>query len=298
MKIAQPPRPLDSAQGNLSKQAKVFDKVYTEEDQILPRGLLTSTDLYRAHTTDQVYMLANGLRSNGFGTTGKDVLAHAMDSCAAMYAAARAALTHKVAFAPASGFHHAGHDYCGGFCTFNGLLVAALKLRREGKVSRVTILDGDGHYGDGTQDIIDRLKLGGFINHVSLDKGSVQGSHWDAQERIARALARKTDLVLYQAGADAHKDDPFGAGYLTDEEWVARDLSVFAGCESAGIPVAWNLAGGYHKDKTISLHMSTFASALQVFEPNRRPCGLGDGSGTSERPSPVPSARAEGGPAL
>lgn len=303
MRIAQAPRPLPSPNGNLAKQyllvSKVYDPVY---DILLPRGTITSTDLRRAHSDDHVNLLAHGYRDNGFGSIDRAVLAHAMDSVAAMYAASRAAAgapgPQGVAFAPASGFHHAGHNYCGGFCTFNGLMVAALKLRSEGRVKHVTIIDGDGHYGDGTQDIICTLGLEGFINHVSLGHGPTHGSHWAAQERIAAALAAKTDLVMYQAGADAHKDDPFASGYLTDDEWVARDLTVFQGCRDAGIPVAWNLAGGYNGAKTLALHRSTFASALQVFEPNRQTYELCGPSDTSEAPSPAPSDRAEGGPAL
>jgi len=65
-------------------------------------------------------------------------------------AAARTALTEKISGALASGFHHAGPDRGEGFCTFNGLVVAAEALRAEGKIPTAAVLDLDLHYGNGT----------------------------------------------------------------------------------------------------------------------------------------------------
>ena len=35
----------------------------------------------------------------------------------------------RVAVSPTSGFHHAGYDFGGGFCTFNGLMIAAIHVQ-------------------------------------------------------------------------------------------------------------------------------------------------------------------------
>jgi len=48
--------------------------------------------------------------------------------------------------------HHAGRDYCGGFCYLNNAAIAAEQLRLTG-AGRVAILDVDYHHGNGTQDI-------------------------------------------------------------------------------------------------------------------------------------------------
>lgn len=48
--------------------------------------------------------------------------------------------------------HHAGPDYCGGFCYLNNAALAAQHLVMAGK-TRVAILDLDYHHGNGTQDI-------------------------------------------------------------------------------------------------------------------------------------------------
>jgi acetoin utilization deacetylase AcuC-like enzyme len=53
--------------------------------------------------------------------------------------------------------HHAGADYCGGFCFLNNAALAAQHLLDDG-LQRVAILDIDYHHGNGTQDIFYRRK--------------------------------------------------------------------------------------------------------------------------------------------
>ena len=54
----------------------------------------------------------------------------------------------------------------------------------------------------------------------------------------------RCSVLLYQAGADPHIDDPLG-GALTSSQLARRDTIVFDGCRVLGLPIAWNLAGGY-----------------------------------------------------
>ena len=57
-----------------------------------------------------------------------------------MIAAMQHVLEHGgFACSPTSGFHHAGRDYASGFCTFNGLAVAAIMGAMQG--AKVGILD-------------------------------------------------------------------------------------------------------------------------------------------------------------
>jgi acetoin utilization deacetylase AcuC-like enzyme len=74
------------------------------------------------------------------------------------------------------------------------------------------------------------------------------------------------DLLLYQAGADPHVDDPLG-GWLTTAQLRERDRRVFSGCRAAGLPVAWNLAGGYQSplSKVIAIHDHTMLECLAAF---------------------------------
>ena len=144
-------------------------------------------------------------------------------------------------------------------------MVAAMMARR--RAPRIGILDCDYHYGDGTQDIIDRLAL---EHVVHLTTGALPRPY-DPEKFLAglpRALAdMKADLLLYQAGADAHVDDPLG-GWMNTEQMRRRDRIVFRYCREAGLPVVWNLAGGYQEDlqKVLDLHHATMEECLNAFE--------------------------------
>ena len=189
-----------------------------------------------------------------------------------MLSAAREALKNKIgAIAPCSGFHHAGYDFAGGYCTFNGLMVTAAVLLAEGKAHKVGILDFDQHWGNGTQDIIDRLHLGNEVVHYSPSEYSRPAKAEAFLAAIPKILERFAgcDLVLYQAGADPHIDDPLG-GWLTTEQLYRRDRAVFEGLKHLGIPVAWNLAGGYQHDEdggirpVLDIHDNTMVAFVEA----------------------------------
>ncbi len=233
---------------------------------------VTRDELRLAHEPRFVDEVFAGTEPNGFGNCDPAVAASTLFTCGAMLAAAREAIgNRRVAVAPVSGFHHANHGFAQAFCTFNGLMVAAVALRRSGAARRVGILDCDHHYGDGTDDIIGEL-----------------GADWVAHESVARRYRRPEhaarffagladtvrsfagcDVLLYQAGADPHVDDPLG-GWLTTAELAERDRIVFATAAAIGLPVAWNLAGGYQRDAdggisaVLEIHRNTLLACAGV----------------------------------
>lgn len=152
----------------------------------------------------------------------------------------------KVIFAPTSGFHHAGYGYAWGFCTFNGLVAAALSLK-----GKVLILDGDQHFGDGTTDIINRLDLQDRITNYSI-------TAWNDIPDF-----KGYDHIIYQAGADAHYLD---GGYLNDDTWIKRDKLVFEQAKKLDIPITVTFAGGYSSlSKVVELHLSTYWTAYEIY---------------------------------
>ncbi len=224
---------------------------------------------------DRVYVreVLAGKTANGFGNRKPQVTASLPFTTGSMLAAASAALDNGlVACAPVSGFHHAGYSSGGGFCTFNGLVVAAMALKQEGRVSRVGILDLDQHWGDGTHDIIRRLDLCWILHH-SAGREAPDASQ---SQRYLRELPdlvssfRACDLLLYQAGADAHVNDPLG-GWMTSEQLAERDRIVFTVAKEIGVPVSWNLAGGYQRDAqggiepVLAIHRRTMLACADVF---------------------------------
>jgi acetoin utilization deacetylase AcuC-like enzyme len=234
---------------------------------------VTPEQLSLAHDAEFVRDVLACQRENGFGNRSREVAATLPFTSGAMLAAARYALTNgSVGVAPCSGFHHAGWSSAGGFCTFNGLMVTAAVLHAEG-ARRIGILDCDQHYGNGTQDIIRRLGAQSWVHHVT--SGATFGAPEHVQPffgSLERWLGEFSDcdVVLYQAGADPHLDDPLG-GWLTTAQLRERDARVFSGLQAAGVPVAWNLAGGYQRDAAggispvLRIHDHTLLECARVY---------------------------------
>lgn len=229
-----------------------------------------------AHDWEYVQNILTCKEDNGFGERSADVAASLPWTVGAMMDAARHALEHRVnTCAPVSGFHHAGYESACGFCTFNGLMIAALHLLKAG-ARRIGILDCDMHYGNGTDDILDRVYPNDGAVRASVgadgcreDRGSpilhyTFGEHYEGMTQNPSTRRRGAehfllhlpeivesmkdcDIILYQAGADPHVDDPYG-GLLTDEQLATRDHIVFTTARYMGVPVCWDLAGGYRKD--------------------------------------------------
>jgi acetoin utilization deacetylase AcuC-like enzyme len=235
---------------------------------------VTVEEFARAHDEAFVRGVLEGRVENGFGSRSKTVAASLPWTSGAMRSAARHAWKHGgVALAPCSGFHHAAWGNVAGFCTFNGLMVTATALKAEG-ARRVGILDFDMHYGDGTDDIIDHLEAASWVTHFTAGRtyrSPSQASAFFARlPEILRSMA-ECDVVLYQAGADPHVDDPLG-GWLTTAQLAERDARVFEGFKELGVPVAWNLAGGYQREKdgsipkVLEIHDNTLRACARVFD--------------------------------
>ncbi|MDP4302963.1 arginase family protein [Leptothrix discophora] len=244
--------------------------------EIHPPPPVSVDDFKRAHAHDHVDGVLSGTRRNGFRNNSLAVAATLPYTSGAMLAAARAAIQNRqVAVAPCSGFHHANFDECAGYCTFNGLMVTALALHEAGEISRIGILDFDEHYGDGTDDIIGRLGID-WIRHYSAGKeeGGTPAHAKEFLDRIPSIVSRMSDcdVVLYQAGADPHIDDPLG-GWLTTEQLKVRDQLVFRTSREVKLPIAWNLAGGYQKPlrKVLDIHDNTMKVCIESFIDSQRP---------------------------
>ena len=232
---------------------------------------LSVDDLCLAHERKYVESVLSCRINNGFGNNDAKTAATFPYTSGSLYQAACLALQTGMAASFSSGFHHAGYNHGAGFCTFNGLVVVARRLFSEGRVSRVLILDADYHYGDGTDDILQRLQLD-FVRHETMGREYYTPAKGEAYLVELQAIMdslwdNPVDLILYQAGADVHVDDPLG-GVLTTEQMARRDQIVFESARSQRAPLAWNLAGGYQRDAdgsilpVLRLHEQTYKLAL------------------------------------
>ena len=229
---------------------------------------VTVDDFVLAHERSFVEDVLACRSNNGFDNRSAQVASALPWTTGSMHSAARHVLAHGgVAAAPCSGFHHAGYDHPAGFCTFNGLMVTALKLKGEGRIARIGILDCDQHFGDGTEELIARHRASVWIKHVTASQDYPR----QAEKFLAALpmLVRKfkgCDVVLYQAGADPHVDDPLG-GFLDNDQLAQRDAIVFAEAQKMGMPLVWNLAGGYQTPLrlVLDIHDRTMIECVRVY---------------------------------
>ena len=192
-------------------------------------------------------------------------------------AALRALGTRGIAGSLASGLHHASYDTGAGYCTFNGLVVAARAALAHG-ARRVLVLDLDAHCGGGTARLIDGLD---GVEQVDVSVVSYDGyrSRPDAQlimsdgphylSTIRRALdgidaPGEIDLVIYNAGMDPH-GQAGGVDGIDEAVLADREALVFEWVTSHHIPTAWALAGGYTRGidmaALVDLHRLTIHAA-------------------------------------
>lgn len=229
----------------------------------------TIDELCLAHDPAFVRSILACETPNGFGNTRADVARSLPYTSGAMLGAASCALETGIACAPVSGFHHAGFATATMFCSFNGLMVAAVKLLRVQRVAKVLILDCDYHYGNGTDEIIERLGLASSVDNATFGRSyrtkSQAAMYLEGLERTCGRFSG-FDLVLYQPGADLHVDDPLG-GVLDSAQMRQRDRIVFTAARAAGVPLAWNLAGGYQVpvSKVVGLHLATMEECVRVY---------------------------------
>lgn len=242
---------------------------------------VTIDDLKLCHNSEYINKVMGLEVENGFGCISKDVNDSLLYTSGAMIDAARTATPTMPTCALVSGFHHAGYNGWRGlgyFCTFNGLLITAMKLLNEGR-SKIAIIDCDMHWGNGTDDILKNMpQLNKHILHITLGKEYINPEHAQAYLEAMRLDGHvgeeiwsfMPDVILYQAGADVHVDDPYG-GVLTTQQILQRDLLMFEMAKQYKIPLAWNLAGGYQIDvngsidKVIDLHLNTFRACEMVY---------------------------------
>ena len=239
--------------------------------RIVEPAPVTREQLALVHDRNYVDGVLECRLANGFRGRNPDVAESLLWTVGSFLTAARCALGNsKVACSPTSGFHHANFSSGHGYCTFNGLLVAAMALKEEGKVNRVAILDCDQHFGDGTADIIEKHAID-WITHYSREfffeypRTGAGSKFLEALPGLVRSFSG-CDLLMYQAGGDQHQDDPLG-GFLTTSEMMERDRIVFSEAKAMNIPLVWNLAGGYQKphELIVEIHRNTMKACAEIF---------------------------------
>jgi len=256
--------------------------------QLLAPSPLTWEQLNLVHDEDYLRAVQTGLpielaQSQGFRWDA-GLWPMVLASNGGMLAAALDALRYGVAGSLSSGLHHARRGAGVGYCTFNGLVIAAQQVLNSGARS-VLILDLDAHCGGGTASLISEdsrlwqldISVDSYDCYDSSDRVRLQmvsdsDSYLGEIETSLLALARrgpKFDLCLYNAGMDPFQGSSDGGLVgITREMLEAREKLVFEWCRQRQLPVAFALAGGYigeHLDAPglAALHRLTLSAAAQ-----------------------------------
>ena len=177
--------------------------------------------------------------------------------------------------------HHAGRDYCGGYCYLNNAAIGAMRALAAG-CKRVAILDVDYHHGNGTQDIFagrDDILFASihadpltdypfFWGHADENGANVfnqplpRGTDWNsyspalvnALDWIAKGMP---ELLIVSYGADTHETDPISKFKLKTSDYAVMAKRI----ASLGLPTAITMEGGYALE-AIGPNVSEFLSGF------------------------------------
>lgn len=267
---------------------------------------VTEADLLRVHTPEYVNAIRTGepleLAESQKFPWSPALWPSVLLTNGGCLAAARDALRRGASAALVSGFHHSHATRGEGFCTFNGLIVAAEALKASNQISRIAILDMDLHYGNGTAKLaatrpwVTAVSIYGNDywdnkpyrdvrvkqhedgeNHFSfpLPGGCDRAGMLQIMDAALPSILTRgrPDLILYQAAADPFREDPYSPLNLDYDDLIARDRCVFTFARQHRIPIAWVLAGGYTADtaRVVQVHVNTFDAWHDVVTENVNP---------------------------
>ena len=267
----------------LRKSAEIAERI--PEMLVDPACMVeeATKQILNAHSREYVKALQTGdpgylSETNGFNWD-EGVWEMAVNSTAGVLAACKTVLppdtnTPKIAGSLSSGLHHARTGSGSGYCTVNGLAVAANYLKN----SEITILDFDAHCGGGTVNMLRDLGIDHRVSQYDLSTNMFDEYDEDENHMISVAkddeeylrkvdgilsdLDPGVDLVLYNAGTDPYPT-------ISHEIIKERDQKVFQTCVEKGIACVFVLAGGYtfsqDMNSLVKSHLATINLSNKYF---------------------------------
>lgn len=241
---------------------------------------LTEDIVAETHSRDYVAAIKTGEPWSAASSQGfrwcRELYRSVLASNGGLVAAVRSALEDGVAGSLSSGMHHARRDSGLGFCTFNGLVIAAKEAVKLG-CSNVLILDLDAHGGGGTASLlagnvrISHLDL--VVDPFDLHQDSIDLSRKSPIDYLtvldAMLSELRPDFVVYNAGMDVFEGDCGPRGFDTNII-AAREATVFMWAAERSIPICYAMAGGYvgqsrSRSTLVAHHRCTIRAAEQIF---------------------------------
>ncbi len=139
--------------------------------------------------------------------------------------------------------HHASSDSCWGFCFFNNMSIALLKLFNEKKITSAFVLDFDLHTGDGNLNILGN-RTDGFHVDILNPVAAESMEYLNEVEAHMKSL-KNIDIFAASAGFDQGIDD--WGGLLSEDDYfeLGRLMREYSKKLCAGRRFAI-LEGGYN----------------------------------------------------
>jgi acetoin utilization deacetylase AcuC-like enzyme len=242
-------------------KSKLLAKMITDGKvsgvELVAPKLATEEELLLIHSPEYVEGVLSGkLKNLAAGVWSKKLLKSILATTGGMRDATIEALRNGRSGSFSSGLHHARADAGMGFCTFNGLALAALEALK--KVNEVGILDLDAHCGGGTANILKtnkRVRLAD-VSVCSYDSWTptAKSRHFievvDKPKSYLASVGKalKTlegvEFLIYNAGMDTH-EKAGGMGGITLDVIKEREALVVEWAQERKVPIVFALAGGY-----------------------------------------------------
>ena len=193
-----------------------------------------------------------------------------------------------IAYNPLGGFHHAKRSKAGGFCLFNDEALISLYAFLK-NYDKVMVLDIDVHHADGVQELlydkpilkVDVHEWGiypgtGWVDEVGEGEGKYYmvniplppGVGDDYYIKVFNdavipiVIKYKPDIMIIQAGADTHVNDPLATLNLTTNAFARMFCTLRDIMDNVGFKLVILGGGGYCVDCTIRCHVVMLLSLL------------------------------------
>ncbi|MEM9053319.1 MAG: histone deacetylase [Bacteroidota bacterium] len=184
----------------------------------------------------------------------------------------------------AGGTHHAYRDRGEGFCLLNDIAIGSSYALNELNLEKILVVDLDVHQGNGTAKIFENdpsvftFSMHGAKNYplhkeksdldIPLPDGTMDQDYLKILRETLPGLMDEVspDLIFFQSGVDILESDKLGRLALTLNGSKQRDEIVFSEAKKRGIPVVFNMGGGYSKKISVIIeaHANTYRTARDL----------------------------------
>jgi len=185
----------------------------------------------------------------------------------------------------AGGTHHAFKDRGEGFCLLNDIAIGSSYALEELGMKQILVVDLDVHQGNGTAKIFEEdprvftFSMHGEKNYplrkeksdldIPLPDKTGDDTYLTTLRETLPGLVKevKPELIFFQSGVDVLESDKLGRLSLTIDGCRKRDEIVFTETEKRGIPVVFNMGGGYSEKIAVIIeaHANTYRAAREIY---------------------------------